>query len=80
MLTPEHFNIPLEKQLKMRIVYDEIDQCNDVKVLQENLKATAEQLMKYQHLLSEVLKQQIMSELDKWDAEASKINKRDYEA
>ena len=75
MFNPEDFEVPLEKQLKMRIVYDEIDQCTDVKALQENLKATAEQLMKYQHLLSEVLKQQIMSELDKWDAEASKIVK-----
>ena len=75
MLTPEHFEIPLEKQLKMRMIFDEVDQCRDVKALQDNLKATAEQLMKYQHLLGEVLKDQIMSELEKWDIEATKIVK-----
>ena len=75
MLTPEHFEIPLEKQLKMRMIFDEVDQCRDVKALQDNLKATAEQLMKYQHLLGEVLKSQIMNELEKWDIEATKIVK-----
>jgi len=75
MLTPEHFEIPLEKQLKMRVIYDEVDQCTNVEALQENLKATAEQLMKYQHLISTMLKEQIMAELDKWDVEATKIVK-----
>lgn len=75
MLTPEHFNIPLEKQLKMRVIYDEVDQCTDVEALQENLKATAEQLMKYQHMISTMLKDQIIAELDKWDSDATKIVK-----
>ena len=72
MLTPEHFNIPLEKQLKMRIVYDEIDQCTDVKALQENLKATAEQLMKYQHLLSVTLRKQIENDLENFSGKIMK--------
>ena len=75
MLTPEHFEIPLEKQLKMRMIYDEVDQCTSVEALQENLKATAEQLMKYQHMISTMLKDQIMAELDKWDTDATKIVK-----
>ena len=75
MLTPDDFEIPLEKQLKMRLVYDDIDKCTDVAILQENLKACADQLMKYQHLLSQVLKQQLMAELEKWDMVASTIVK-----
>ena len=79
MIDPKSFEIPLEKQLKMRLVDDEINSCTDVKVLQENLKAMADQLMKYQHLLSQILKQQLMSELEKWDSEASKIVKEALE-
>ena len=79
MFNAEDFQIPLEKELKMRLVYDEIDQCKDVKVLQENLKATADQLMKYQHLLTQVLKQQLMSELERWDDIASTIVKEALE-
>jgi len=75
MFDEEDFKIPLEKELKMRLVYDEIDQCKNVEVLQENLKACAEQLMKYQHLLSQVLKHQLIAELEKWDIDASKIVK-----
>ena len=75
MIDPKSFEIPLEKQLKMRLVDDEINSCTDVKVLQENLKAMADQLMKYQHLLSEILKQQLLDELEQWDTEASKIVK-----
>ena len=42
MFTPEDFEIPLEKQLRMRIVLDEIDGCNDVDVLKGHLKACTE--------------------------------------
>ena len=73
MFKPEDFEVPLEKQLKMRIVYDEIDNCEDIKELKEQLKACAEQLMKYQHLLSVALRNQLVAELEKWDTAASKI-------
>jgi len=63
MFKPEDFEVPLEKQLKMRIVYDDIDKCTDVAALQENLKQCAEQLMKYQHLLSVTLQKQLEQEL-----------------
>jgi hypothetical protein len=65
MFTAEDFEVPLEKQLKMRLVYDDIDKCTDVKALQENLKACADQLMKYQHLLSITLQKQLEQELTK---------------
>ena len=66
MFKPEDFEVPLEKQLKMRLVYDDVDKCTDVKVLQENLKQCAEQLMKYQHLLSVALRENLMNELKNW--------------
>jgi len=75
MLTEEDFKVPLEKQLKMRLLCDEVDNCKDVKQLQENLKACAESLMHHQHLLSILCQQQLMQELEKWDTEASKIIK-----
>ena len=65
MFSPEDFEVPLEKQLKMRLVYDDIDKCKSVETLQTNLKACAEQLMKYQHLLSITLQKQLEQELSK---------------
>jgi hypothetical protein len=75
MLKPDDFQIPLEKQLKMRLVYDDIERCNDIKVLKESLRQVSDQLMKYQHLLGKVLEEQLLSELEKWDIEATKIVK-----
>ena len=49
MFTEEDFKVPLEKQLKMRLLHDEVDNCKDVAQLQENLKACAESLMHHQH-------------------------------
>lgn len=65
MFSPEDFEVPLEKQLKMRLVYDDIDKCKCVETLQTNLKACAEQLMKYQHLLSITLQKQLEQEITK---------------
>ena len=63
MLNPEDFEIPLEMQLKLRVVKDEIDQCTNVDALQEHLKQCAEQLMKYQQILTNVLRAQLAKEL-----------------
>ena len=79
MFTEEDFKVPLEKQLKMRLLCDEVDNCKDVAQLQENLKACAESLMHHQHLLSILCRQQLIQELEKWDTEASKIVKRALE-
>ena len=75
MFTPEDFEIPLEKQLRMRLVLDEIDGCDDVEVLRGHLKACTETVVKYQHILSRILEAQLKSELNKWLPEASKIVK-----
>ena len=75
MFKPEDFQIPLEKQLKLRLVIDEVDQCSDVDALRVNLKTCAESLLRYQHLLGKVLEQQLISDLKNWNEEVSKMVK-----
>ena len=73
MFKEEDFEIPLEKQLRMRVVLDEIESCNDPTILKAHLKQCTETLVKYQHLLGKILEKQIKAELDKWAIEASTI-------
>ena len=63
MFTPEDFELPLEKQLRIRVIDKEIDECTDVDALRENLKQCAASLMKYQHLLTVTLKKQIEKDI-----------------
>ena len=78
MFKPQDFEIPLEKQLKMRVIYDEVEGCKDVEVLQASLKSTVEQLMKYQHLLSITLQKQIESELKSFDKELKELILKEF--
>jgi len=73
MFSPEDFQVPLEKQLKMRVIFDDIEGCNEVNVLKASLKSTVEQLMKYQHLLSITLQKQLEAELKEFSQEVTKI-------
>jgi 5,10-methylene-tetrahydrofolate dehydrogenase/methenyl tetrahydrofolate cyclohydrolase len=59
MLNHEDFELPLEKQLRMRVISQEIDECTDVDALRENLKTCAESLMRFQHLCSRMAEQQL---------------------
>ena len=59
MLSPEDFELPLEKQLRIRVIKTEIDECTDVKLLQENLKNCAESLMRFQHLCARMAEEQL---------------------
>jgi len=65
MFQPEDFTLPLEKQLRMRVISKEIEECTNIEALQENLKQCAESLMKYQHLLSVTLAKQIENDLNR---------------
>ena len=51
MFKPEDFEIPLEKQLRLRVIDKEIDECNDIEELKGQLKQCVKQLANYQHLL-----------------------------
>ena len=61
MLEPEDFTLPLEKELRLRVIKKEVDECTDVKALQQNLKTCAESLMKFQHLSSKLAEKHMMS-------------------
>ena len=63
MFKPEDFEVPLEKQLRMRVILDEIEHCTDVKALQENLKNCAKTLLSYQHILAKVTERQLKEEI-----------------
>lgn len=73
MFNPEDFQLPMEKQLKLRVITDEVKECRDVEALQTNLLAVAEQLMKHQQLLDVTLRQLLDVELQKLDGQAVKI-------
>ena len=57
----------MEKQLKKRVIFDDIEGCKDVDTLQNSLKQVTEQLMKYQQLLDATLRQMLDAELDKYE-------------
>lgn len=59
MFNAEDFELPLEKVLKLRVINDEIDECKNIEVLQNSLKATTKLLMTYQHMMSSVLREQL---------------------
>ena len=75
MFKPEDFQLSMEKQLKLRVIKDEVSECRDVEALQTNLMAVAEQLMKHQQLLDATLRQLLDAELEKMDGGAVKIVK-----
>ena len=62
----------------MRVIYDEVEGCKDIEVLQASLKSTVEQLMKYQHLLSITLQKQIESELKSFDKELKELILKEF--
>ena len=59
MLPPDFFELPLEKQLRMKVIKNEINDCDDVEKLKENLKSCAESLMKFQHLCAKLCEKQL---------------------
>ena len=73
MFEPTDFKLSLEKELKMRVIIDEIENCEDINALREQLKLCAKSLMTYQHMLGEVIKRQITNDLENWAPEISKI-------
>ena len=64
MFDKEDFVVPLEKQLRLRVILDEIDHCDDVKVLQDNLKQCAQTLVSYQNLIAKITEKQLKQELE----------------
>jgi len=63
MFEPEDFQLSLESELKLRVIRDEVDECRDIKELQEQLKAATELMMKYQTILNRLLREKIAENL-----------------
>ena len=63
MFQPGDFELPLEIKLKLRVVNDEIDNCDDVKELREQLKKATELMMNYQNIMNRMLREQIEKNL-----------------
>jgi hypothetical protein len=59
MFDENAFELPLETKLRQRVMLDEIEHCEDVKVLQESLKSVTKLFMRYQHLLNTVIAKQM---------------------
>ena len=62
MFTSEDFELPLEVQLKLRVVYDDIDKADDITALKDNLKHLTKLLVQYQHLIKNLLMKQLEAE------------------
>ncbi len=63
MFEASDFELSIEKELRMRVIDKEIDECTDIDAIKHQLKICALSLMKYQHLLEVTLKRQIMNDL-----------------
>ena len=65
MFTPEDFVLPLEKELRLRVIDQEIRNCEDLKELQSQLIRVTKLFMTHQHLLDRCLEQLLAIEADK---------------
>jgi len=59
MFEKDDFKLPLEKELRLRVIKKEIEECSDVEALRSNLTSCAESLMKYQHLAGKLAERHI---------------------
>ena len=67
MFEPEDFELPLEKKLKLRIILDEVDHCDDKETLRESLKSCAQQLIQYQHMLGKAVERNLIDMVSQFD-------------
>ena len=63
MLKAEWFNLPLERELTLHKINQEVDDCNDIKTLRESVKSLAYQNARFQHMIGEMLKESVAAEL-----------------
>ena len=67
MFQKEDFEISMEKELRLRMVNDEINHCDDIEELRKQLINVTRLFTQYQHLLEVAVKQlmvQSISDLD----------------
>ena len=75
MFSKEDFELPLEAELRLRVIKDEIDGTNDINALKEHLKETSRLIMFYQNLLGKVAKDILAKDMVDWIKDNSKQDK-----
>ncbi len=60
------FEIPLETQLKLRVMTDEVNSCDDIAKLREMLIETTTLISRYQQLLESTIKEVIERDMEAW--------------
>ena len=63
MFQKEDFEISMEKQLRLRLINDEINHCDDVEELRKQLIEVTKLFTNYQHLLEVAVKQLLVQVL-----------------
>lgn len=67
MFSKDDFDIPLEGQLRLRVIADEINECSDIDELRKQLIVSAKLVMTYQNILNRILKEQIAKDLQDYN-------------
>ena len=63
MLKAEWFNLPLERELTLHKINQEVEECTDIKTLRESVKNLAHQNARFQHMIGELLRESLEGEV-----------------
>ena len=63
MLKADWFNLPLERELTLHKINQEVDECDDIKALRESVKSLAFQNARFQHMIGEMIKESLDAEV-----------------
>ena len=72
MFNKEDFELPLEAELRLRVIKDEIESTNDIDKLKNSLKETSRLIMFYQNLFGKLAKDIIAKDMVDWVEEINK--------
>ena len=64
MFAKEDFEISMEKELRLRMVNDEINHCDDIDELRKQLINVTRLFTQYQHLLEVAVKQLMVQDIN----------------
>ena len=67
MFNEEDFKISIEKELRLRMVNDEINHCDDIDELRKQLINVTRLFTQYQHLLEIAVKQLMVQDINTSD-------------
>ena len=65
MLKSEWFNLPMERELTLVKINQEVDECTDIKALRSSVKDLAKQNAVFQHMIAEMLRENLTSEVER---------------